>query len=176
MGDPADQVKTEAQEEQQPKSKMLYILIIFIVILGIIGFVGMKMFSGSDEESPLPAIKVSDEVGRVYTFPTPFTVNLAPPDSERLLTCSISIEIKPRTGASEAEALQEMGIGDAENPNSKMPRILDLISEILQTKNWTDTKSQEGRNTIRTEIKTQLNFELKKAEIIRVNLTQMVVS
>ncbi len=175
MGDPKDQGQVEAQEEQKPKSKLPIILGIFVVLLGIIGFIGMQMFGGSDEESPLPT-KILDEPGYVFDFPEPFTVNLAPPDSDRLLTCSISLEIKPRgNNFSEQEALEEMGI-DTDSKKTKMSRIKDLILEILKTKNATDTKSIEGMDKIKTEIKTQLNLELQKAEILRVNLTQMVVS
>ncbi len=174
MGDAAEQAKGEVPEEQKPKSKMPFIIIGFVVLLGAVVFFWMNMLKGSDADNPLP--QKFEEVGYMYSFEEPFTVNLAPPDSENILTCSITIEIKQRKEFSEREALEEIGI-ETESKKTKKSMILDIINEILKTKTRNDIKSTEGREKIRVEIQQELNnFVLQKADIKGVYITQWVVS
>ncbi len=169
------QEQQEVQQEEKPKSKLPYILIGFVVLLGIIVFIAFTMISGGGESNAIPAEK-PDVIGYQYKFPSPFVNNLAPPDDQYMATAEVTLEVFPRTGFSEREALEEIGVDGSDNNKNRMAQIKQTINEVFATKTRTELTNQPGRERVRNQIKLRLNAILRKARVEAVYLEEFIIN
>ncbi|MBI1389552.1 MAG: hypothetical protein GC154_14005 [bacterium] len=163
----------EGQQEERPKSKLPFIIAGFVVLLAVVGGVAYMLLggSGSDEAT---VIETSEEPGYMHTFKDPFVGNLAPPDDQYMYTAYVTLEIVPRGKATEAEALQEIGVGETDSTKNLMPLVMQIITDELASKTRVELTSLAGRENIRAIIKNKLNLALRKAEIKEVYLRTLV--
>lgn len=171
MADAPEQA--DVQQEEKPKSKLLFIVIGFVVLLAVVGGVAFFMFGGSGEDAPMIEIE-TEEPGYMYEFEAPFVGNLSPPDDQYMFTANITLEITPRGSANEAEALAELGVDDSDNAYTLMPKVKQIIYDELSSKTRVEINSAVGKENIRNRIKNDLNFILRKAEIKDVYMRVMV--
>ena len=174
MGDAPEQHAAEAEQEQKSGgSRLIFIILGFVILLGAIGAAAMFMLGKGDASEDLTITSTTIEPGYMYAFPTPFTGNLAAPDNEFIYSANVTLEIKPRGDATDAEALAEMGI-ETEEKKTKMPYIKRAISEELGSKTRFEITSTTGRERISGTIKNNLNMLLMKAQIQEVFLEVFV--
>lgn len=169
MGDVPEQ--QDAQQEEKPKSKLLFIVVGFAILLAVIGIIAFVILGGnSDESSPTTEIETEDFYP--YEFPEPFVGNLAPPDDQYLYTANVGIEIVPKGSSSETEALTELGI-ETEDPKTMRMRVENVIHEELRKRTRTELTSTAGQEALEVSIKNRLNMILQESEILNVyvNLT-----
>ncbi len=173
MGDHSEQHAAEAQQEKKSGgSKLIFIVLGFVVLLGVIGVAAMFMLGrGSDEMDQVDVEITKLEPGYMYKFPQPFTGNLAAPDNEFIYSANVTLEIKERGDATEAEALEEIGVGESKDNNrNKMPYVRRIIMEEIGNKTRIDITSTTGRERIAIAIKNNLNSILDKSQIKEVFL------
>ncbi len=169
MGDMPEQNEVN---ESPTKSKLPIIIIIFVILFGVIGGIAFMIMGssvdGEDYARPKPM-----ETPLVVEFPEKFTGNLAAPDDQYIYSADVSVNIDPKPGISDSEAIKEFGI-ESEELRSKYPMILDIIQRILSSKRRTEITTSAGQDKVRMQIKQKLNQVLDKSEVVEVYL-QIVV-
>jgi len=163
----------EGQQEERPKSKLPFIIIGFVVLLVVIGTISYSMLG--KKTSDVPNVPTAKPIGYMYTFPDQFTNNLAPPDDQMMVTVTITLEIFPKTGFKEKDALEEIGI-ETDSKKILMPKIKQIIDEVFQTKVSAEVNSQGGKDRITAQIKNKLNALLKKGRIEDVIMQNFIIS
>lgn len=176
MGDVPEQ--QDVQQEEKPKSKLPLIIISFVILLGIIIFSAMSMLSpgGGDTEGESDT---DNEIGYMYSFPEPFTNNLLPPDDQYLVTVEVTLEIKSKPPHSEEDALLELGINTKDKDalsHSKMPKVVEIINTVFQTKNKAEVTNQPGKERIKAQIKNGINAILEDGKIESVILEKFIIN
>lgn len=171
MGDAAEQAQAEEQlqDEGGGKSKLPFILAGLAVFLIIVVAIAFMLFSGSGDGTSVVAEITKAPAGYNYTFPEPFTTNLAPPDDQYIFSTTITLELKASANSSESEMLAELGV-DSDSAAIRMPAVMDAITGILASKTRQEVNSAGGRNIIRTEIKKGIDDILEKGEVMNVYL------
>jgi flagellar FliL protein len=103
-----------------------------------------------------PSAKMGDLVSL-----EPFIINLAESQGKRYLKATLELELAP-------EAKKDVIA-------KRVPQFRDAILTILPTKRYEDICSVEGKETLRSEIKSQLNTLMASEEITNIYFTEFVV-
>jgi flagellar FliL protein len=152
-------------------SKKLIIVILGVVVL-LIGMMGAGFFMLWSKISASAPAAVSPEgqhseapqeehgLGPLYSLGT-LIVNLADEGGKRYLRVSIDMELSD-------QALQEQ-------VEKRLPQIRDTILMILPTKTYKDINTTEGKQTLRTQIISELNNFLSNGSITNLYFTEFVV-
>jgi len=115
-------------------------------------------------------------------------VNLADPGGRRFLRATVVVEVAPPPKESAEHAADSShaaeGGAAAESPavvalraeiNQKMPIINDALNSLLTSKTFEQIYTLEGKETLRNEIKEELNRRLPEFGVITVYFTEFVV-
>lgn len=170
----------EAAEASSPsnntatnKKPMLLIGLVVVNML-VVAFVGFMIWKGRKIEESRPSIdKViegevqtqgeehvqADEVGKVIPLET-FIVNLAGSKGRKVLKVNMELEIKG------SDVIQEI--------ENRKAQIRDFIIIILSSKSYDEVSTKEGKDSLRNEIKDNINSFLSKGKIINVYFTELI--
>ncbi len=148
----------EKKEEKRKKKSLLMPIIAGLLLIVIAGGGYFFLFSGDNGGSKTESIKQTTET--YYPLKT-FIVNLSGNQGSRYLKVAMQFGITNPTLAQEL------------NANSVVMR--DAIISILSSKSFDDISSEQGKDSLKLQIKNSINKELKTGKIDDVYFSQFVV-
>jgi flagellar FliL protein len=105
-------------------------------------------------------------------------VNLSDPGILRYLKTTVVLEIydpHPPSSGGGGHGAPKKGDTMPEDLKPRSPMIEDTVTTILGSKTTSELMSAEGKNSLKSEIKTNLNKALKDDRILAVYLTDFVI-
>ena len=162
-------------EEKKKGRKRLLLLSVGILILVGAGSAGAFFWmSGGEGKEVEPAAAEGEhggqgaagekgEVGGVLSL-EPFIVNLADPEGDRYIKCTMRL-VLDRAGAAESVRADELAI----------TRIRDRVLTLLSSKAFSQVATLEGKEILRKEIKAQVSSVLRSAAVSEVYYTEFIV-
>lgn len=162
----------EKVEEPAKKSQPLMLIILTVVnimaILAIGYFVYNSQMAEKSKPSPddviqaeLEALKNSTTESKNHLVPMEtFLVNLSGTRGRKLVKINMELEVSGEGSQKEIETLK--------------PKIRDMIIIILSSKSYSQVSDKEGKETLRSEIRNQVNLFLSKGQIERVFFTEFI--
>ena len=183
MAEEEEKKEEEKKEDGGKKSNLMIIIIIaFLVLLLVIGGVVMFIFAGGndegannkenvqtevsankeDSEQPTKSYrsKSSLTVGPMFELDT-FIVNLLSENGRRYLKVKLNLEL------SDEELANEL--------NSKMPVIRDIVIRIASSKTLEEISTEKGKEKFKDQVVSEINFNLKDGKIKNVFFTDFVI-
>ncbi len=158
-----------------PAGQKPYLLIALVVInMVVVGFVGFMVWKSRKTEQAKPGIEQVidgenktqheeenkvEEVGKVIPLET-FIVNLAGSKGRKVLKVNMELEVKGQ------EIIQEI--------DNRKAQIRDFIIIILSSKSYEEVSTKEGKDSLRNEIKDNVNSFLSKGKIMNVYFTELI--
>lgn len=170
----------EAQNQQAPEEKaapaqkptLFIILSIFnmLVVAGVAMMLFLNRSNKSDEPNIDSVIKgeaeaqkneaMSDDfIGKLIPMET-FLVNLSGSRGRKLAKINMELEVDNNDVQEEIDKLK--------------PKIRDIIIIILSSKSYAQVSTKDGKDTLRNEIRDQVNLFLTKGQIKRVYFTEFI--
>ncbi|MCB0414877.1 MAG: flagellar basal body-associated FliL family protein [Bdellovibrionales bacterium] len=141
-----------------------------VVVLGV----GAMLYLGKQKEAKEPGIedvikgekeaqeaeeKNEDFIGKLIPLET-FLVNLSGSRGRKLAKVNMELEVSNDDVQIEIDKLK--------------PKIRDIIIIILSSKTYAQVSSKEGKDSLRDEIRDQVNLFLTKGQIKRVYFTEFI--
>ena len=178
MAEEQENVEEEKKEEGKKSNMMMIIvggfLVLLLVIGGIITFIlssgedeqqdGMTQSSSVSEnvgqQTKTYRRKSSLEVGPMFPMET-FIVNLLSENGRRYLKVKVNLEL-------EDEELQE-------EISSKVPVLRDIIIRITSSKTLEEISIEKGKEKMKDQIVSEINYNLQDGKIINVFFTDFVI-
>lgn len=163
----ADEEKTEQKtddEAPKKKSKLLLWIAIAVVVMGS-GAAGFFILKGGGEAAPVEAADATAEAepATLVAMDT-FLVNLSDPSGERYLKLTMRLTISPEAAAEKVE-------GD----DLTRARVRDRILTILMSKSFQELSNPLGKESLRLEIKAQIDSFLEEGSVQDVLFSEFVV-
>lgn len=171
----APQAETPAAASGSTASKKPMLLIGLVVVnMLVVAFVGFMIWKSRQVEASRPSLEKvidgevqtaqedalkTDEVGKVIPLET-FIVNLAGSKGRKVLKVNMELEIKG------SDVIQEI--------ENRKAQIRDFIIIILSSKSYDEVSTKEGKDSLRNEIKDNINSFLSKGKIINVYFTELI--
>ena len=143
------------QRIKQRKGKVKVIVSILVVFLLMGGYAAWHFYF-RDNVAPAQV-----ELPIITSGPMVVTVNLA--DSQQRRYLKVTVELGYRSEAMTTEI------------DKKIPEIRDFIIELFRSKTVSEINTSEGTNTLRRELKAELNQRLKTGEIVEVYFTEFII-
>lgn len=155
-------------------NKPILFIVLAIFNMVVVGGVGAMIYLGKQKEAKEPGIgdvvkgeyeKQMDEsenpvfIGKQIPLET-FLVNLAQSGGNKLVKINMELEVSNADVQTEIEHLK--------------PKIRDIIIIIVSSKSYNELSSKEGKNSLREEIRDQVNLFLTKGQINRVYFTEFL--
>lgn len=152
------------------KPYILYgLVVINMLVVGLVGFMVWKnsqkptstveqVIEGAKKDDHAEAEKVP-EVGKVIPLET-FIVNLAGSKGRKVLKVNMELEVKGQ------DIIQEI--------DNRKAQIRDFIIIILSSKTYDEVSTKEGKDSLRNEIKDNVNSFLSKGKIVNVYFTELI--
>lgn len=152
---------------------MLFIILAVVNMLVVAG-VGAMIYLNKKKEAAEPKLdhviqgesetqereKVAPEfIGKLIPLET-FLVNLAGSRGQKLAKINMELEVNNDEVQKEIDKLK--------------PKIRDIIIMILSSKTYEQVSSKEGKDSLREEIRDQVNLFLTKGQINRVYFTEFI--
>lgn len=97
----------------------------------------------------------------LFVFDKPIVVNLAETNAERFLKVSVVLDMEAAELRSEIE--------------SKQPKLLDLLINILSSKTLDAISTPAGRNMLRQEMIDKLNAQFESGRLVNIYFTEFVI-
>ncbi len=152
------------------KSYALYALVVVnMLVVALVGFMVWKNTQKptTTVEQVIEGVKKDDhaeaekapEVGKVIPLET-FIVNLAGSKGRKVLKVNMELEVKGQ------DIIQEI--------DNRKAQIRDFIIIILSSKSYDEVSTKEGKDTLRNEIKDNVNSFLSKGKIVNVYFTELI--
>lgn len=163
----------ESSSSSSGQKPTLFIILAVVNMLVVLG-VGIMIFLGKKKEAAHPGIDdvVRGEaeeqkkealdtnfVGKLVPLET-FLVNVAGSRGRKLLKINMELEVDGEEVQGEIEKLK--------------PKIRDIIIITLSSKTYAEISTREGKESMRDEIRDQVNLFLTKGEIKRVYFTEFI--
>lgn len=158
----------------QPGNKPILFIILAVFNMAVVIGVGTMIYLGRQKEKAVPTVddvargeqelrdyeKANPEfIGRLIPLEE-FLVNLAGSRGQKLLKINMELEVNNDEVPKEIEKLK--------------PKIRDIIIMILSGKSYNQLASKEGKDSLREEIRHQVNLFLTKGQINRVYFTELL--
>lgn len=151
----------------------LYIVLVIINMLVVAGVGGMVWMGKKQQEAEIGIDDVikgerlaqeeearnKDFIGSLIPLET-FLVNLSGSRGRKLLKINMELEVDGEEVQAEVEQLK--------------PKIRDIIIVILSSKTYAQVSTKDGKDTLRAEIRDQVNLFLTKGQIKRVYFTELI--
>lgn len=153
----------------------LFILLAVINMAVVIG-VGVMLYLSQKKKEAEPGIddvikgeheKVQQEekskefIGKLVPLET-FLVNVSGSRGRKLVKINMELELTNSEVQEEVEKIK--------------PKIRDYIIIIVSSKTFNEISTKEGKNTLRDEIKNQINLFLTKGQINKVYFTEFILN
>jgi flagellar protein FliL len=153
----------------------LFILLAIVNMLVVVG-VGVMLFLSQKKKATEPTIddvingekktleteeKSKEFIGKLVPLET-FLVNLSGAHGRKILKINMELEV------SNGEVQEEI--------DKIKPKIRDYIIIIVSSKSFAEISTKEGKDSLREEIKNQLNLFLTKGQINKVFFTEFIFS
>jgi flagellar FliL protein len=154
--------------------KPILFIILAIVNMAVIGGIGFMIHTAKKKEASQPNIdhvikgehetqaneKANPEfIGRLIPLET-FLVNLAGSRGQKLAKINMELEVNNEEVQKEIDKVK--------------PKIRDIIIIIVSSKSYAQVATKEGKDSLREEIKDQVNLFLTKGQINRVYFTEFL--
>lgn len=154
--------------------KPILFIILAVVNMLVVAGVGAMIYLNKKKEAAQPNIdavihgehetqeheKASPEfIGKLIPLET-FLVNLAGSRGQKLAKINMELEVNNDEVQKEIDKLK--------------PKIRDIIIIILSSKTYAQVSSKEGKDSLREEIRDQVNLFLTKGQINRVYFTEFI--
>tara|TARA_B100000749_G_scaffold280894_1_gene280479 strand:- start:30667 stop:31197 length:531 start_codon:yes stop_codon:yes gene_type:complete len=174
-------VAEEAQQEQQeaqPKAgqgqKPILFIILTVFNMLVVAGIGVMLFMNQTKQDQEPKIDDvikgeaqaqkeeaanEDFIGKLIPLET-FLVNLSGSRGRKLAKINMELEVNNDDVQEEIDKLK--------------PKIRDIIIIILSSKSYAQVSTKDGKDTLRTEIRDQVNLFLTKGRIKRVYFTEFI--
>lgn len=168
-----------APQPEAPKSSgsggkpTLFIILAIVNMLVVVG-VGVMLFLGQKKKAAEPGIddvikgekanveneeKSKEFIGKLVPLET-FLVNLSGAHGRKLLKINMELEVNNAEVQEEIEKIK--------------PKIRDYIIIIVSSKSFAEVSTKEGKDSLREEIKNQINLFLTKGQINKVFFTEFL--
>lgn len=169
-----NQAAAPAPAPQGSGGKPILFIVLAVFNMIVVGGVGAMIYLGKQKEAKEPGIddvvkgeyeKQVDEaenpvfIGKLIPLET-FLVNLAQSGGNKLVKINMELEVSNADVQTEIEHLK--------------PKIRDIIIIIVSSKSYKELSSKEGKNSLREEIRDQVNLFLTKGQINRVYFTEFL--
>jgi flagellar protein FliL len=155
-------------------SKPFVLIGLVVINMLVVAFVGYMIWKGRKAEEARPGIEKAiegenqtqtaeaaapEDVGQVIPLET-FVVNLAGSKGRKVLKVNMELEVKG------AEVVKEI--------DNRKAQIRDFIIIILSSKSYEEVSAKDGKESLKTEIKDNINSFLSKGKILNVYFTELV--
>jgi flagellar protein FliL len=163
-----------AMQAEAPASKPILFIILAVVNMLVVAGVGAMIYLGKKKEEAQPTIdhivkgeheaeeheKANPQfIGKLIPLET-FIVNLAGSRGQRIAKINMELEVSNDDVSKEIDKLR--------------PKIRDIIIFIVSSKQYAQVSTREGKDSLREEIKEQLNLFLTKGAVSRVYFTEFI--
>lgn len=175
----AEQKAPEAQAPAAPAAapssgKPILFIGLAIINMLVVAGVGFMVYMGKKKEAAQPTIEhvikgdhAADEhakqnpefIGKLIPLET-FIVNLAGSRGQRIVKINMELEVSNDEVSKEIDKLR--------------PKIRDIILFIVSSKSYGEVASREGKDSLRDEIRDQVNLFLTKGQVSRVYFTEFI--
>lgn len=167
---PAPETGGSSSQGQKPTLFIILAVINMLVVAGV----GAMLFLGQKKKQAEPGIddvikgeseaqhhekNQQEFIGKLVPLET-FLVNLAGSRGRKLMKINMELEVDNGEVMAEVEQLK--------------PKIRDIIIIILSGKTYAQVANKEGKDTLRDEIRDQVNLFLTKGQIKRVYFTEFI--
>ena len=167
----------EASPAAAPSSNKSSIVLVGLAVVNmiIVAAVGFMLFKGKQKETQEPKIedvikgeheaqshdstKQNSFIGKVVPLET-FIVNLAESKGRKVAKVNIELELQ--------------GDDIAEEIDKRKAQVRDIIIILLSSRTYDEVSNREGKESLRNEIKEQLNSFLTTGEISAVYFTEFI--
>lgn len=170
---PAPEAASAAPSSGNKSSIILVALAVINMV--IVAAVGFMLFKGKQKEAQEPKIeqvikgeheeqaheheKPNSFIGKVVPLET-FIVNLAESKGRKVAKVNIELELQ--------------GNDIADEIDKRKAQVRDIIIILLSSKTYDEVSTREGKESLRNEIKEQLNSFLTTGEISAVYFTEFI--
>ena len=171
--------KAAPQPESAPSansqgSKPFLLIGLVVINMVVVAFVGYMIWKGRKAEEAKPGIEKAiegenqtqveekaapEDVGKVMPLET-FVVNLAGSKGRKVLKVNMELEVK--------------GLEVEKEIETRKAQIRDFIIIILSSKSYEEVSVKDGRESLKTEIKDNINSFLSKGKILNVYITEFI--
>lgn len=157
-----------------PGDKPMLFIILAVVNMVVVAGVGAMIYLNKKKEAAEPKIdhviqgeaeaqeheaSAPEFIGKLIPLET-FLVNLAGSRGQKLAKINMELEVNNNEVQKEIDKLK--------------PKIRDIIIIILSSKSYAQVSSKEGKDSLREEIRDQVNLFLTKGQINRVYFTEFI--
>jgi flagellar FliL protein len=158
-----------------PAQKPILLIALLVLNMLVVGGVGAMLYLGKKKEAHKPTIdqvvqgehdtqkkeeeKIDDLMGSTISMET-FLINLAGTRGGKLAKITMEFEVSN-------ELVKDEII-------KRKPQIRDMIIIMLSSKSFDSLSSSEGKNSLRDEIRDEVNHFLTKGEIKRIFFTEFI--
>jgi flagellar protein FliL len=158
-----------------PPQKPILLIALLVLNMLVVGGVGAMLYLGKKKEAQKPSIdhvvqgehetqkkeeeKVDDLMGATISMET-FLINLAGTRGGKLAKITMEFEVSN-------ELVKDEII-------KRKPQIRDMIIIMLSSKSFDSLSTSEGKNSLRDEIRDEVNHFLTKGEIKRIFFTEFI--
>ena len=171
---PAPQPEGQAAAPAPSGQKPTLFIILAVVNMLVVAGVGMMIYLGKQKEAAEPGIDdvikgesqtqqkeelEEDFIGKLVPLET-FLVNVAGSRGRKLLKINMELEVDGDEVQAEIEKLK--------------PKIRDIIIITLSSKTYAQISTRDGKESMRDEIRDQVNLFLTKGKIKRVYFTEFI--
>ena len=155
-------------------SKPFLLIGLVVVNMLVVAFVGFMIWKGRKVEAAKPGLEQAiegenetkkeehaapEDVGKVIPLET-FVVNLAGSKGRKVLKVNMELEVK--------------GLEVEKEIENRKAQIRDFILIILSSKSYEEVSVKDGRESLKTEIKDNINSFLSKGKILNVYITEFI--
>lgn len=153
-------------------SKPILLVVLVVVNMLVVLLVGFMLWKNSQKPTTTLEQVVegerhdaqtepekTEEVGKVIPLET-FIVNLAGSKGRKVLKVNMELEVQG------LDVIQEI--------DNRKAQIRDFIIIILSSKTYDEVSTKEGKDSLRNEIKDNINSFLSKGKIINVYFTELI--
>lgn len=170
----AQEVAPAATAAAPAGKPMLIVTILAIFNMLVVAGIGAMIYLGKKKEEAQPTIdhivkgeheaseneKANPQfIGKLIPLET-FIVNLAGSRGQRIAKINMELEVSNDDVSREIDKLR--------------PKIRDIIIFIVSSKTYAQVSTREGKDSLREEIKEQLNLFLTKGQVSRVYFTEFI--
>lgn len=170
----AQEAAPAAQSAAAPANKPILFIILAVFNMLVVAGVGAMIYLGKKKEEAQPTIdhivkgeheaaeheKANPQfIGKLIPLET-FIVNLAGSRGQRIAKINMELEVSNDEVSKEVDKLR--------------PKIRDIIIFIVSSKTYAQVSTREGKDSLREEIKEQLNLFLTKGQVSRVYFTEFI--
>lgn len=170
---PEAQAPAAAPAASSGGKPILFIALAIVNMLVVAG-VGFMVYMGKKKEAAQPNIeavikgeheqeeheKANPEfIGKLIPLET-FIVNLAGSRGQRIVKINMELEVSNDEVSKEIDKLR--------------PKIRDIILFIVSSKSYAEVATREGKDSLRDEIRDQVNLFLTKGQVARVYFTEFI--